>query len=192
MAWSTVKGSPQWEEHGALAAGALGTAPHLVLRATITAHGGPSTSPRQQPASVSSPAPLALSPGSAPCHPEYRRLRGSSALHLKSRSIRRCLLVRKDIVPTSEGKVTGTHLASWHPNLTTGMPSEVGVLGFPGSLWHISGFHRRAPSSANGSARNQLPPPRSILLPTVILPPLAQFSPLTLSHQISILLSDRP
>ena len=47
-------------------------------------------------------------------------------------------------------------------------------------------------SSANGSTRDQLPPPLSILLPTIIPPPLAQFSPLTLSHQTLTLLSDRP
>ena len=73
----------------------------LVLGDIVTAHGSFSTSPRHQPASVCSLAPLALSPGYAPCHWEYRWFRESSFLLLKSSSIRRPPLVRKTGFSTS-------------------------------------------------------------------------------------------
>ena len=106
---------------------------------------------RPRAAACHSPAPLTLWPDCAPCHQEYRWLKGSSSLLPKSRSIRRSPLVRKDMVPTLEGKVTGTHLASWPRSLTIRTPSEGRVLGFPHSLWHVSGFHRRTAALPTGA-----------------------------------------
>lgn len=77
------------------------------------------------------------------------------------------------------------------PNLTIGMLSEVFLASLVpfGTCQDSIG---EPPALPTGAPELTPPPPTPSRSPTVILPPLVQFSLLILSHQISTLLSDRP